>query len=127
MIVLCTSENLGAAYIETSNIDGETSLKLKASVRNGDSSGLPLFNTPSSIRQSGFTIQCDQPNSIIDQFNGTLLLNNKEIYVDSASLLLRGSTLRNTKWSWMLPTVSSVTTSCASAGAWPKPLATTIC
>lgn len=98
MIVLCTSENLGAAYIETSNIDGETSLKLKASVRNGDSSGLPLFNTPSSIRQSGFTIQCDQPNSIIDQFNGTLLLNNKEIYVDSASLLLRGSTLRNTKW-----------------------------
>ena len=98
MIVLCTSENLGAAYIETSNIDGETSLKLKASVRSADSSGLPLFNTPTSISQSHFTIQCDQPNSIIDQFNGTVLLNNKESYVDSASLLLRGSTLRNTKW-----------------------------
>lgn len=48
MILLTTSELLGCAYIETSNIDGETNLKVKCSAPTGKD-GLPAWNQPASL------------------------------------------------------------------------------
>ena len=43
-------------------------------------------------------IQCEHPNSAIHQFNGCLTINEKQITLDTSSLLLRGSSLKNTRW-----------------------------
>ena len=44
------------------------------------------------------TVQCEQPNSNIHHFHGLLFCNGREVRVDAASFLLRGSSLRNTGW-----------------------------
>jgi phospholipid-transporting ATPase len=43
-------------------------------------------------------IRCERPNSAIHQFNGSLRLQDQQVGLDVSSLLLRGSTLRNTRW-----------------------------
>eukprot|EP01034_Spumella_vulgaris_P026143 gene26144-32677_t len=96
VVLLMTSEPSGIAYIETSNIDGETNLKLKNSCRTGVEG--PMWSSSEELRSSALTIQCEQPNSSIHHFHGTLFVSGREIGVDASSLLLRGSSLRNTKY-----------------------------
>lgn len=43
-------------------------------------------------------IQCEHPHSAIHQFAGTLSEDDSDVSVDASSLLLRGSSLKNTKW-----------------------------
>jgi phospholipid-transporting ATPase len=43
-------------------------------------------------------IQCEHPTSAIHQFTGTFLESQSEVSLDESSLLLRGSSLRNTRW-----------------------------
>lgn len=43
-------------------------------------------------------LECEAPNSRIHTYTGTLEWQGRRIPVDQAHLLLRGSTLRNTKW-----------------------------
>lgn len=172
MILLTSSEPGGNCYIETSNIDGETNLKIKQAAqtatdgigpmwkaadpaelfgyvwqrRKGGNEGqvlhlfcfgalafesvsstlcflsdashhprqlssCPSLSLPSphaslpsfflqSYRWRG-TVECELPNSQIHNFNGVLrheAEGNRETPVDQANLLLRGSSVRNTKW-----------------------------
>jgi len=96
LVLLTSSESFGSAYIETSNIDGESNLKVKYAPPSGIAG--PAWKNAHDIANSELTIQCEQPNSVIHQFNGTMKYNGREIFLDSSSLLLRGSSLRNTKW-----------------------------
>jgi magnesium-transporting ATPase (P-type) len=101
MILLGSSESFGNAYVETSNIDGETNLKLKCSVI--DSNGNSLWNEnalTSSMEFSNFSIycKCDPPNASILRFRGLVSNYQEEIPVDEKSLLLRGCKLKNTAW-----------------------------
>jgi magnesium-transporting ATPase (P-type) len=96
LVLLTSSESFGSAYIETCNIDGESNLKVKYSPTSGIAG--PAWKNVDDLMKSEFVIQCEQPNSVIHQFNGTMKLNDGEIFLDSSSLLLRGSSLRNTKW-----------------------------
>lgn len=50
MILLTTSENLGIAYVETSNIDGEANLKVKCSVPTGEE-GIPAWSTEPEVQR----------------------------------------------------------------------------
>ena len=43
-------------------------------------------------------IQCEHPHSAIHQFAGTFSEDGSDVSVDASSLLLRGSSLKNTKW-----------------------------
>lgn len=99
MILLTSSEPGGNCYIETSNIDGETSLKIKEAARTGEGGGGPAFVTAADVGGWEAAVECEAPNSRIHTYTGTLLLNEqRRVGVNQANLLLRGSRLRNTKW-----------------------------
>lgn len=72
------------AYVETSNIDGETNLKIKkpASVEEGED----------------FSVEFEPPCGKIHTFEGTLTTSRGSTPLSASNLLLRGSTLRNTTY-----------------------------
>ncbi|MEE6462129.1 hypothetical protein FKM82_001508 [Ascaphus truei] len=94
LISLSSSEPQAMCYIETSNLDGETNLKIRQ--------GLPLtadmkdINTLASL--SG-RIECESPNRHLYDFNGNIRLDGHgTIPLGPDQILLRGAQLRNTQW-----------------------------
>jgi phospholipid-transporting ATPase len=111
-IVLLSSGNRdGSCYIDTSQLDGETNLKLRWP---------PEHTKHMSLRQvaslRGY-LECMPPASSLHDFTGTLVLQEDrrrnehdivvvdddddgemKIGIDIGTLLLRGSSLRNTTW-----------------------------
>ena len=114
MVLLTSSEESGTAYIETANIDGEANLKVKNSAKTGLHGKGPKWKDPAELKSIELSIHCELPNSAIHQFNGCMIMgvggpvnnnnNNEdhrdktEVPLDISSFLLRGSTLRNTRW-----------------------------
>ena len=116
LIVLASSEDKGICYVETSNIDGETNLKLREAV------GVPGLNASLHMGEPGSleahqqhaarlrgSMAYELPNDRIHTFTGALTLNEVNEGMDPAlkglphgvdakNMLLRGCTLRNTKW-----------------------------
>jgi magnesium-transporting ATPase (P-type) len=97
VIVLQSAYEGGACYIETSNIDGETDLKLKTAVPEIANH----YKDPAEIRG---TFECDHPNDFLHVFNGAIKCfssesKRPETYgVTAKNVVLRGSRLRNTDW-----------------------------
>ncbi|KAJ3414832.1 hypothetical protein HDV05_005989 [Chytridiales sp. JEL 0842] len=93
LILISSSEPDALCYIETSNLDGETNLKIRQ--------GLPEtaeILTPEEVSKMEGVIKSELPNNSLYTYEGTLRLNHKEIPLDPAQLLLRGAMLRNTRW-----------------------------
>ncbi|KAF9189250.1 hypothetical protein BGZ50_000866 [Haplosporangium sp. Z 11] len=98
LVLLSSSEPEGMCYIETSNLDGETNLKIKQ--------GLPEtvhLITPLDVSNLGGLIRSEQPNNSLYTFEGTLLMHSaqghpKELPLEPTQVLLRGAQLRNTNW-----------------------------
>ncbi|VUZ40996.1 unnamed protein product [Hymenolepis diminuta] len=95
LVVLATGEPMSMCYIETSNLDGETTLKLRQ--------GLPATSgllTAELLREADLRIECEQPTRILDEFVGTLYdeSSNAAYPLDSNQVLLRGATVKNTNW-----------------------------
>jgi magnesium-transporting ATPase (P-type) len=44
------------------------------------------------------TIECEKPNEFLYTFNGSLMVNKDIVAIDKDQILLRGSSLKNTKW-----------------------------
>jgi len=103
MVILSTSQEQNQCYVQTSNLDGETSLKTKVAS--------PLTKNLKSIdklNQFLGCVQCENPNSKIDNFVGNMVSfdnnkssNNKIEYMEKVSLspdniLLTGTQLKNT-------------------------------
>ncbi|KAF9366256.1 hypothetical protein BGX34_004707 [Mortierella sp. NVP85] len=98
LVLLSSSEPEGMCYIETSNLDGETNLKIKQALP--ETAGII---TPLDVSQIGGCIRSEQPNNSLYTFEGTLLMNGshghpKELPLDPTQILLRGAVLRNTNW-----------------------------
>ncbi|KAL3315081.1 Phospholipid-transporting ATPase IA [Cichlidogyrus casuarinus] len=96
IVIFSSSEPLGMCYIETSNLDGETNLKIRQGLEN-------TYNmiTIGDLSRCGGSIECEPANRTLDQFAGVLKLSNqggRDLALNPAQLLLRGSSLRNTKW-----------------------------
>ncbi|XP_073967262.1 ATPase phospholipid transporting 8A1 isoform X2 [Choristoneura fumiferana] len=94
LVLLATSEPQGISFIETSNLDGETNLK----IRQAPQETVALDN---AAALAGFraTIQCESPNRHLYEFNGMLKeANTKMIPLGLEQMLLRGSMQRNTAW-----------------------------
>ena len=102
VVLIASSEPEGLCYIETSNLDGETNLKIKqASPHTANLTSPPLVT---SLRGS---LRSEQPNNSLYTYEGTLDLVNaqgvpKQVPLGPDQILLRGAQLRNTPWAYGL-------------------------
>ena len=97
LVLLSSSEPEGLCYIETSNLDGETNLKIKQA----NPSTADLTSPQKASTLSGY-LRSEQPNNSLYTFEGTLVMGSKEVPLDLSQMLLRGAQLRNTEWMYGL-------------------------
>ncbi|KAM4710413.1 phospholipid-transporting ATPase IA [Discoglossus pictus] len=94
LISLSSSEPQAMCYIETSNLDGETNLK----IRQGLSITSEMKDMETLTSLSG-RIECENPNRHLYDFNGNLRLDgHSSVPLGPDQILLRGAQLRNTQW-----------------------------
>jgi len=94
LIVLASSDSRGQCYVETSNIDGETNLKIRKVPKPFLDEG---YTNKDNLPASGI-FECDAPNKDIHNFSAMLQVGEKKISIGISNFLLRGSVLRNTQW-----------------------------
>ncbi|XP_032883794.1 phospholipid-transporting ATPase IA isoform X4 [Amblyraja radiata] len=81
-------------YIETSNLDGETNLK----IRQGISQTADIKNIESLMNFSG-KLECESPNRHLYDFVGNIRFDGKSTFpLGQDQILLRGAQIRNTQW-----------------------------
>ncbi|KAM7268641.1 hypothetical protein ACFE04_010807 [Oxalis oulophora] len=94
LILLSSSFDDAICYVETTNLDGETNLKLKQS----------LEATSKLVSDSDFQnfktaiIRCEDPNANLYSFVGSLEFEEQNYPLSPQQLLLRDSKLRNTDY-----------------------------
>ncbi|XP_068448648.1 phospholipid-transporting ATPase IA isoform X2 [Clinocottus analis] len=94
LVILSSSEPQGMCYIETSNLDGETNLK----IRQGLQMTADIKDIDSLMRLSG-KMECESPNRHLYEFVGNLRLDgHSTMPLSPDQILLRGAQLRNTQW-----------------------------
>lgn len=106
VIILSTSDEDGACYIETRNLDGETNLKVRQAVNASQ-----IIKHARDLEQCVFEIESEAPHADLYSYSGVMkwtqradplnldspLVNRTEA-ISISNLLLRGCTMRNTKW-----------------------------
>ncbi|KAJ3445333.1 putative phospholipid-transporting atpase [Anaeramoeba flamelloides] len=94
LLLLSSSNNNGICYIDTRNLDGETNLKIKQAIPET----LQYSNTD-KLQDFYAEFASELPNNNINGFDGNITFENQEkLSLNQNQLLLRGSTLKNTKW-----------------------------
>lgn len=102
IVVLSTSHEEHICYIETSNLDGETNLKIRSSLPETAS----IFEGELDLamrmihKLDGGELNSEHPNNRLYTYEGSLKLKGhpKATPIDNGNILLRGSTVKNTKW-----------------------------
>lgn len=102
VVILSTSDADGACYVETKNLDGETNLKVKQAMKcsHGD------LQSVDTLAKCKFWIESEGPKANLYSYEGNMKYyaegdeNNEIAYepVNINNVLLRGCSLRNTKW-----------------------------
>ncbi|CAH8494750.1 unnamed protein product [Schistosoma turkestanicum] len=94
IVLLASSEPQAMCYIETSNLDGETNLKLRQ--------GLPVTShllTAGELSSFDAVVECELPNRKLDEFLGVIRTADGTVHpLNPTQLILRGASLKNTKW-----------------------------
>ncbi|XP_023932468.1 probable phospholipid-transporting ATPase IA isoform X1 [Lingula anatina] len=94
LVLLSSSEPQGMCYVETSNLDGETNLKIRQALPQT----AKLLTSADILSLSG-TVECETPNRHLYEFVGNIRPSGRLAYpLGPDQLLLRGAVLRNTKW-----------------------------
>jgi phospholipid-transporting ATPase len=94
LILLSSSEPQAMCYIETSNLDGETNLKL----RQGCSLTAPIV-TGEKLAELRGVLECEHPNRFLYEFVGNVKVGSKKaVPLGPDQILLRGACLKNTSW-----------------------------
>lgn len=93
-IVLLSSSNLGECkmvYVETSALDGETSLKRKQAVK----LVAEACSTPERLVTCTVEFIIEDPNSDLSTFSGKVIVDDKICPLTNDHIIYRGSVLRN--------------------------------
>ncbi|XP_012878154.1 PREDICTED: phospholipid-transporting ATPase IK [Dipodomys ordii] len=92
LLLLASTEPSSLCYVETADIDGETNLKFRQALT------VTHQELTSATKMASFqgTVRCEDPNSQMHQFVGSLEWNHRKYPLDIGNLLLRGSKIRNT-------------------------------
>lgn len=96
LLLLSSSSKEGQCYVETSNLDGETNLKLRKPVAE-----TVQFDSPQKIGGLSLELSCEPPSVHLYKFHGRLIFPGPPettVSLSERQLLLRGSQLRNTHW-----------------------------
>ncbi|KAI9295827.1 phospholipid-translocating P-type ATPase [Neoconidiobolus thromboides FSU 785] len=99
LLILTTSEKDGTCFIETKNLDGETNLKVRHSLKSTIN-----WNLITQLKNQILKLNIELPNVNLYSFNGNLdvLNKNEEIIksesINSTNLLLRGCKLKNVNY-----------------------------
>jgi len=97
LILIGSSLESGICYIQTANLDGETNLKVRQALEQ-----TTKIKTQKQLSEWDFTIECEQPNKDLYNFDGRLFVDqNKKttaLSLSNAQILLRGCVLKNTDW-----------------------------
>lgn len=98
VVILSTSEDDGACYVETKNLDGETNLKIRQALH----CGRKVVHSQ-DCQKASFWMETEAPQPSLYTFSGVAKWKPDDITERSEpitinNLLLRGCTLRNTKW-----------------------------
>ncbi|XP_051901210.1 phospholipid-transporting ATPase IA isoform X1 [Pristis pectinata] len=94
LVILSSSEPQAMCYIETSNLDGETNLK----IRQGLPQTADIKDIESLMNFSG-KLECESPNRHLYDFVGNIRFDGKSTFpLGQDQILLRGAQLRNTQW-----------------------------
>ncbi|EJD08500.1 phospholipid-translocating P-type ATPase [Fomitiporia mediterranea MF3/22] len=99
IVVLSTSEEDGLCYLETKNLDGETNLKPRRSLKATSS-----LQSEEDIEHASFVLDSEPPHANLYLFNGVLRYQDRHAREEKAEpvtineLLLRGCSVRNTNW-----------------------------
>ncbi|KAJ5077855.1 putative phospholipid-transporting atpase [Anaeramoeba ignava] len=107
LIVLSTSEEDDVCYIETSNLDGETNTKIRSGL-----SSTSHLNSIENLKNSKGTIKCELPNDKIYRFEGQIILDStgETNALTVSQVLLRGCSIRNTKWIFAVVVYAGIAT-----------------
>jgi magnesium-transporting ATPase (P-type) len=98
IVVLYSPIEMGILNIETTNLDGETSLKTRQALQYRRV--FDLIDNPSSF--SAF-VTLDKPNPNLYVFNGSMsILNEQDISIDNKNVVLLSCSLRNTSFENLL-------------------------
>ena len=107
LFVICTSNKDFSFYLQTSNIDGETSLKKREVLidtqkiffkrKNKEENYLEnIFNNYNTLDEENCYIKVDPPNRNIYKIDGTFILNDNNIFFNKNNTAIRGAILKNT-------------------------------
>lgn len=103
VIVLSTSNADALCFVETKNLDGETNLKIRRSLK-----ATSAITSEEDLEHAHFVVDSEAPHANLYSYNGVLRytptdqygkqMEEKQEAITINELLLRGCTLRNTKW-----------------------------
>ncbi|KAK8739943.1 hypothetical protein OTU49_003276, partial [Cherax quadricarinatus] len=93
LVVLNSSDEYGICFIESSNLDGESNLKQRQSVK-----GLAV-DDKFEVKKFDYMMEIGAPSTKIYHFTGSIPLQSGErVPLTKDNLLLRDCTLRNTDY-----------------------------
>lgn len=93
LILLSSSYEDPICYVETTNLDGETNLKLKQALQ-----ATSQLNEDSAFKNFRGIIRCEDPNANLYTFVGSLDVEGQRYPLTIHQLLLRDSKLKNTDY-----------------------------
>ncbi|KAL8028736.1 hypothetical protein ABFX02_14G180000 [Erythranthe guttata] len=91
MVLLSTSDPTGVAYIQTTNLDGESNLKTRYAKQETQTRNLENGDIGVIV------IKCEKPNRNIYGFQANMDFEGKRVSLGPSNIVLRGCELRNTK------------------------------
>ena len=102
LLIIKTSLSNGFCYMQTSNLDGETTLKPREAIymtqKKLNAEKPASFRRLLNPNDDNCYIEVDNPSKDIYQIEGTIFFNGEKTYFNSKNILLRGSRLKNVRY-----------------------------